>query len=301
VIAALTVVIGCHSAVAAPVSRPDPVGPDPVGDLDEEFRLEYGRARLDALSHVGPLIEVYEGDKLVLVRAQQHVEQSFTRPSDAVLKTMAHVPVGIFALLSTIERRPISEDGLAKIRRYRERISATHVPLVEGGLSPSTTTRQQRILDASTQLLDRAVERNEVDENALLIYERRMAPLMMENVSEVAQAQIDAINAQVTKWRHELSADEWRRLHVVVMGIHMARDGELATQYFVRLLGEPGEGRRVVYAEGIWEESLALDLLATHVMDGRTGEAFFGYDLRMHRDVFADAARKYLDRLGIGR
>ncbi|MCC6743903.1 MAG: hypothetical protein IT175_08580 [Acidobacteria bacterium] len=108
------------------------------------------------------------------------------------------------------------------------------------------------------------------------------------------------LNAIVTRWRATLTADEWSRLHVVIMGVHMARDGELAQQYFVRLLGEPGEGRRVVYAEGIFDEARALDLLGTHVLDGRAGTAFFGHDLRMHRDILADAARERLDELAVG-
>ncbi len=96
-----------------------------------------------------------------------------------------------------------------------------------------------------------------------------------------------------------MTQDEWRRLRVVVIGVHMARDDELATQYFLRLLGEATEGRRVVYAEGLWDEPRALDLLATHMIDGSVGAAFFGLDLRMHRDVLGDAARAYLDELGL--
>src|SRR5256885_2131277 len=114
-----------------------------------------------------------------------------------------------------------------------------------------------------------------------------------------ARAKSAGLHAAASAWRREMSADEWRALHVVVIGVHMARDEELATQYFLRLLGEPAEGRRVVYAEGLWDESRALDLLATHIMDGLVGAAFFGSDLRMHRVVFSDAARTYLDGLAV--
>jgi hypothetical protein len=75
----------------------------------------------------------------------------------------------------------------------------------------------------------------------------------------------------------------------------MARDGEVTLQYFRRLLGEPGEGGRVVYAEGLWQPRDALDLLATHEVDGAAGAAFFGDPLRMHRDILADGAAMWLD------
>ena len=67
--------------------------------------------------------------------------------------------------------------------------------------------------------------------------------------------------------------------------------------YFLRLLREPREGRRVVYAESLWEEPEALDLLGTHLLDGSVGEAFFGDTMRMHRDLLGDAAKEYLPRL----
>ena len=77
----------------------------------------------------------------------------------------------------------------------------------------------------------------------------------------------------------------------------MPREKLVVTQYFLRLLHEPAEGRRVVYAESLWQEPQALDLLGTHLLDGSVGEAFFGDYMRMHRDLLGDAAGEYLPRL----
>ena len=82
---------------------------------------------------------------------------------------------------------------------------------------------------------------------------------------------------------------------MVLIGSHMAREGEVAWQYFSRLLGQALEGDRIIYAEGRWEVKDALDLLATHGLDRRLGAAFFGDPGRMHRDVLADAAKDWLD------
>jgi len=69
--------------------------------------------------------------------------------------------------------------------------------------------------------------------------------------------------------------------------------GEIAMQYFERLLGER-EGRRLVFAEGLWDEPSQLQLLATHLLDASIGESFFGDPLRMHRDLLSDAAAQVL-------
>jgi len=105
------------------------------------------------------------------------------------------------------------------------------------------------------------------------------------------------LHTQVTAWRKEMSAGDWAKLRVLVIGPHMPREGLVVMQYFSKLLNEPQEGRRIVYAEGLWEEPRALDLVGTHLLDGAVSEAFFGDYWRMHRDLLADAAKDYLDRL----
>ena len=47
----------------------------------------------------------------------------------------------------------------------------------------------------------------------------------------------------------------------------------------------------------MWQEPQAIDLLGTHLLDGSVGDAFFGDYMRMHRDLLADAAKKYLPKL----
>ena len=56
----------------------------------------------------------------------------------------------------------------------------------------------------------------------------------------------------------------------------------------------------LIYAEALWDEARARDLLGTHLLDTAVGEAFFGDDGRMHRDLLADAAAAYLERLRPG-
>ena len=118
--------------------------------------------------------------------------------------------------------------------------------------------------------------RRRFSRSSLLAFTRDMAPLVTQYVTEATHAQLDATHAQVSAWRRDLSPREWSQLHVVIIGPHTPREDLVVTQYFLCLSGEPREGRRVVYAESLWEEPKALDLLGTHLLDGSVGEAFFG-------------------------
>ena len=44
---------------------------------------------------------------------------------------------------------------------------------------------------------------------------------------------------------------------MLILGSALPRKNNLATQYFARLLGEPGEGPRIIYTESIFEEPRA--------------------------------------------
>lgn len=272
---------------------------DPLVDVNAASRAQYARAKADALAKLGPVIVVYEGDQVALIRDGKREQSRFVPDSDAALKSVAHVPLGVFTALDPDCDTPVSEQRLAELRAFREKIVAARGALDNRGFTPSTLERQYRILDESTAALDRVLADRQIRRSDVTAFTRRMAPLVLDNTAEAARAQIDGLHRQVSAWRAVMSVDEWRRVRVVVIGVHMARDGELATQYFLRLLGEAAEGDRVVYAEEKWDEAQAMDLVGKHILDSRLGESFFGSGPRMHRDILGDAARAYLDVLGI--
>lgn len=288
---------GQTGAATAPAVRAPDVA---LAEANAASRVEYSRARTAALAKAGPIIEVYEGDRVVLVWGARRTEERFDPPESPNLKAVAHVPLAVWAALDLAGDQPIPDPRVAELRTYRDRIASARSSLTAGAFGASPLDRQILMLDASIAMLDGAMSHRSVGREDVGAFARRVAPMMLANVREAARGEIDLLHSIVSRWRAELTADEWSRLHVVIMGVHMARDGELSQQYFVRLLGEPGEGRRVVYAEGLFDEARALDMLGTHLIDGRAGAAFFGYDLRMHRDILADAARERLDELGIG-
>jgi hypothetical protein len=273
--------------------------PDPLAAVNTAARAEYARAKAGLVARATPVIVVYEGDKLVLIRNGTRAERRFVPPSDADLKAVDHVPLGVFAALDALGDGPVPADRVEDLARFRAAVATARTALDARGFPAATLERQREILDASLAALDAVIKSREVHRADTARYARRMGPLVLANVSEAARAQLDGLHAAVTAWRREMSADEWHALRVVVIGVHMAREGELATQYFLRALGEAAEGRRVVYAEGLWEEPRALDLLGTHLLDGSVGAAFFGNDQRMHRDVLGDAGRSYLDELAV--
>jgi hypothetical protein len=150
-------------------------------------------------------------------------------------------------------------------------------------------------MDASLQVLDDLLDRGGLAPGRLAAFTGALGPLVLANAVEAAGLQLDELDRKVARYRKGMDAADWEALRVVILGSHMARDGEVTLQYFCRLLAEPGEGGRIIYAESLWQPRDAMDLLATHLVDQGAGAAFFGDPMRMHRDIMADGARSWLD------
>jgi hypothetical protein len=272
-----------------------PVQPEALTALNNAFRAAYADAKTRVLAASGPTL-IANGDTFILLHDGRRIEANVGTPIYDPVKTIAHIPLAIYVILTPGDGA-VGEDRLKALAGLRELIPPAEAGLDSVKLSAATLARQKQIVAASLAFLDEVVERRSVARAKLVAFTRSMTPAVMKNVADATRAQLDATHAQVAILRRELSPQEWSRLHVVIIGPHMPRQDLVVTQYFLRLLHEPAEGRRVVYAESLWEEPKALDLLGTHLLDGSVGEAFFGDYLRMHRDLLGDVAHEYLPHL----
>ena len=159
-----------------------------------------------------------------------------------------------------------------ELRNYRNLVLATRDGIDQRWHDPKTLARQKEILDSSLRFLQEVLHPEKNHPPDLTVYCQRMGPLVLANASDAARAEIDATHAQMMRWKKELTREEWSRLQVIVIGSQMPRRGNLDVQYFAHLLGLKGEGPRLTYAEGLWEEPAALRLLGTRLADQEPGD-----------------------------
>jgi hypothetical protein len=280
----------------AGAAEPAPAGSDPLVELNQVFRQAYAKARQRGLDRAGPIILV-EGDRLVLWQGGRREEVEFMPADYRHLKAVSHIPLAVYALLAPDADRRFEPAGLDELRRYRERLPAVARSLHARGWSNDLLQRQKQIVADAEAFLDQVLKEGKTSRPELVRYTRRQAAALLANAAEAARLQLEALHRQVSRWRASLSADQWKAVRVVVVGSAMPRQQNLSVQYFARLLGEAGEGRRIIYAESLWDEKRALDLLGTHLLDTDVGAAFFDDPRRMHRDLLADAARAHLEQM----
>ena len=145
--------------------------------------------------------------------------------------------------------------------------------------------RRKRFLARAEARVAKILRDGKVSPDDLTEFCRASRSDVVANGMSAVRAQLRAIHLQVMEWKKDMTAEEWAALTVIVPGVQTARAKNASVQHFARLFGESnGEGRRVVYAEALWDEEKALNLLGTLRFDGKVAEAVFGDRFRMYRE-----------------
>jgi hypothetical protein len=298
---ALGIGIGCEVLLASQVSNKEVQDPtkvqdsrDPLTTLNDASRIAYRLAKNAALARTGPIILV-SGDDLVLRKGDERTKVRFVPDTFHVMKAISHVALAIDVTLAAHpSEESLNDEVIKDLRDYRGLLPPVMERLASTGLDREHQEREKAILTECAAFLDRLIERRASSPADRVAFARRLWPLINTNASSAARIALDSLHRQVSEWKKRLTPEEWKKLTVIVMGTQMPRKGNLAVQYFSRLLGELGEGRRIVYAEALFDEPRAIDLLATRLVDTQVGVDFFNDPLRMHRDLLSDAAEDYL-------
>ena len=235
----------------------------------------YTLAKQQTLAKCGPVLIVV-GDDLVLRKGEKRTQARVIPEIYHTLKTFDHIALALdVALAAHADETPLGADFLNELRDYRGLFPAA------GERIDKCRSRRRAMCAAEGDhrrmrpVLDSVVDKRQCSPAERIAFTRKMTPLLMANASAAARAALDLLHRQVCEWKAELTPQEWNELTVLVIGRQLPRKDNLAVQYFARLLGQAGEGKRLIYAEGLGDEPRALDLLATHRVDTQIGIDFF--------------------------
>ena len=83
------------------------------------------------------------------------------------------------------------------------------------------------------------------------------------------------INDLVMDFKKNITTEEWENLSVIILGSHMARHGNIFSQYFGKVLDTRiTSGKRIIFAESL-NMKQSINLLSTHLIDLGAGAAFW--------------------------
>lgn len=293
-LAALLLCVG-FTGFAAPAAA-QATGSEALDRLNAAFRARYAESREATLGRTDPVILV-EFETLVLLHKSERRAEPFTPPLYHQLKSIAHIPLALFVMSSQYGDKPLPAKARRTLDEYRTLVVAARDALpaldIPANLRPTLDT----IVASSLLLIDETRATGRFDPMATTALARSLEPAVMSAAREAARLQLDGLDRASRRFRADLGEEAWARAYVVVLGVRQARVGNLQYSYFRRTLGPAAEGKRLIYAESVFDEAKALELLGTILLDRGIGVAFFDQEYRMERDLLSDATAEYLDVL----
>ncbi len=262
-------------------------GADPYADLNRTARDAYAAAKAQILRPDQPVFLV--GRDVALMRDGQTWSRSIAPALYRDLKSLSHIPLGIFAAALAWEQAPGDPQWAQRLTALRGHAEAALLTLDRTGFSDAQKARQRDLLRASVAYVDGLGEQRP-DPAALRAYARSVGSATLANAADAAKAGVEELHRAVTDLRAHLAPGEWERAYVLILAPKTPRDGNLAYEYFANALSPGAAGKRLIYAESIFDQQVALGLLRTLVIDRAVGEAFYGDPARMERDLLADGA-----------
>jgi len=305
IVRAAAAVLLAVGALAACAERPAP-GPaalvksepaDAATAMNRAVREHYSDTRQHLHAELDVILFVSSGRMVLRQKGEPDWVRSFAPPVVDHYKVASHVPLGLYVMALPYADGPPSEELRREAIEYRERTRAFAAILDQLDIPPSQLPRQQLMIDASLEMLDRLIAQGTVPRRDLEAFARRMGPPQMVNADIAAAITLDTLQAVTAEMRARLKPGQWERLYVLVLGGKMPRAGNLQYEYFVRVMGRNEIERRLLYTESLTTPDTASALLGTVLIDRTIGQAFFGDRYRMDRDLLADGARKHLDRM----
>lgn len=268
--------------------------PAELDTLNIASRKMYADARKLELSTI-PVVIIVSGDDLILRKNGKRTAVTVIPAEYHTLKCVAHTTLALFTHLSFEPGKPLADERLKTLTEYQALLTAAKPVVEKFGFDPDSLARQKRIIDRAQEFIAKVLQDGKVSADDLAKFCRASRADILANGAGAAKAQLVAIHKQVMAWQKDMTPQEWASLTVIVSGAQTPRVENAAVQYFARLLGETGEGRRIVYAESLWDEEKAVNLLGTLRLDGKLSVAVFGDPFRMYRDFLADGARIAID------
>jgi hypothetical protein len=268
--------------------------PPLFNDLNVAARESYAAARNLALKSDQPVFLVT--DTVTLIRGQDLGELSYTPPVYHYLKSLSHLPLGVYSASIGLLENPTDQRWTERLRLLLKQTDSAEADLAQASFTEQQMARQLNILSLSRAYLEDVLKRENVDHASLNQYARTLAPLLLANAADAANVQIEALDHAVRELSKKLEPGEFEKAIAVITGPKTPREGNLQFQYFVFAFGPGSAGARVLYMESIFDRERAMGVLKTVLNDRRASQAFFGETYRLERDLMADGATVELMR-----
>lgn len=214
-----------------------------VRDIDAAMRANYAVNIANIGEDIYPILYVqstFDGGCYTLVADESttYAKQNVGAIYD-ICKAIAHIPLGIFSIVSGYGQCTRNAQWLPALRAYghqirRVRESKDFLDIEK----PEVSLALDEILDASLDYIDRTIGEEQFSLEGFSAYSRSLGMAILICQNAAAQNQVGAMTKVLKEWRALIGDDRWDRMYVVCNAIWTLTQ-ENAHELIIKALMKP--------------------------------------------------------------
>ncbi|WP_257460763.1 hypothetical protein [Archangium lipolyticum] len=224
-----------------------------------------------------------------------------------LLKCLAHMPLGLFTLVSPYFQNPAATSWMEGMLAYQRKVKLALESFTHGAGSLDAAHRPwvQSMLELTDGYVERTLRKRSITVADYEAYTTAMRPLIRLSMDTAGKLQVDAVMTAMLRWKQMLGPAEWKKLYVVVPTIWPVAEYSPRWQIFRSIMDPEEVDLRLLVANGITGPNIdeqIRDLLGRIVADRLAGRLVFGVEdergrrmtqcLSSPTDVVSDSAYK---------
>jgi hypothetical protein len=270
--------------------------------IDTAMRANYDSLRAKIAANLSPVIIVQpdlQGGNYTLVHAGGRTTVYPVSPIFQLVKSVAHLPLGIYTILAPYLLDPDVGEWVEPLREFRSVAEAALAAIGKAGLPPKALQSSERLIGSAIDFMSGCIESGQFSERDFTRFSSSVHGEIVVNMSFAAQALVTGISRQLRIWEEELGPEGWKDLYTVILAIWTTQEQNQHYEVLKRIMyQETVEERLIVISVGEQEADMAavaLDNLARIVQDNVAAGLILPTDdelaatLAGQKDLLADA------------
>lgn len=281
---------------------------DIIEGLDLTMRTAYDAHMVRVGNNIYPILYVdftLVGGRYTLV---ENESTTHVRAPDlqgyAQLKSIAHIPLGIFVQIAEYAVYPANAQWIPPIQSYRQELQTAQAQIDRAGLDGAYRTVCKQILSDSIQFIDDILNRRTFTLEEFRLYTHGISASVLQCAQKAAEIQVQAMTTIVLELK-QLLGTRWDDVFVVVSALWtLAQDNVHALVIGNQMTADRKETNLIV-SEAVPTLAAAKELLGRIVGDRTVAQYVFSqqgseherediYSLSTQRDLLSEDAKRAL-------
>lgn len=286
-----------------------------VYDIDAGMRANYAINMQRIGNSVYPFLfaeATFDGGRYTLVvdRNTRYVKENVAPLYDK-MKAVAHIPLGIFSIISAYAEYPSLQQWREQLVAYHEQVGRVARHLNDLDLPTVESGHVDNILSGCLKFMQQTLEQGTFSLDGFSQVCHTLGPSIAACQMKAARVQTEIMRAQLLAWKEMLGEAAWGRLYAVCAAIYTLSQESAHALIIKSTMSSEQAETHVFTSPGLNTIDDAKELLARvvgdrvmseTVFDARAGEVYAQniYSLSTKRDLLSKPIEQVLKEMGDG-